>query len=59
MIERFFSDPVHDVIGAVFGLLIFASLVAAILQRLKPGPAAAELSKRVTSWSTSAFLATR
>jgi phosphatidate cytidylyltransferase len=50
MIGRFFSDPVHMAIGAIFALLIFASLVAALLQRFKPGPVTAELSKRVSSW---------
>lgn len=50
MIGHFFSTPVHAAIGVIFALLIFASIIAAILRRTAPGEAATELSKRVTSW---------
>src|ERR1700722_741316 len=50
MIAGFFSTPVHAAIGVIFALLIFASVIAAILRRTAPGEAAPELSRRVMSW---------
>jgi phosphatidate cytidylyltransferase len=50
VITQFFSTPVHDAIGIIFALLIFASIVTAILRRVSPGDASTELTKRVTSW---------
>jgi len=37
-------------IGAIYALLIIASIITAILKRRAPGEAANELSRRVTSW---------
>ncbi|HKX63698.1 MAG TPA: phosphatidate cytidylyltransferase, partial [Rhizomicrobium sp.] len=50
MIARFLSTPVHVAIAGIFALLIFASIVSAILRRAAPGEAASELTRRVNSW---------
>lgn len=50
MIATFFSTPLHDAIGGIFALLIFASIITAILRRTAPGEATLELSRRVNSW---------
>jgi phosphatidate cytidylyltransferase len=50
MIARFLETPVHVALAGIFGLLIFASLVSALLRRLAPGEGTTELSRRVTSW---------
>lgn len=44
------SERVLWAIGAIFALLIAASIATAILKRRAPGEATAELSRRVTSW---------
>lgn len=50
MLAAFFSSPVRIVIGAIYGLLIAASLLIALLGRTRPGAATAELTQRVVSW---------
>jgi phosphatidate cytidylyltransferase len=50
MIAQFLSTPVHVAIAGIFALLIFASIVSAILRRAAPGEAATELTRRVNSW---------
>ncbi|HUO98908.1 MAG TPA: phosphatidate cytidylyltransferase [Rhizomicrobium sp.] len=50
MIARWLADPVHFAIAAIYGILIFASLVTYVLCRMRPGEATQELKKRVTSW---------
>lgn len=37
-------------IGAIYGVLILASLIVAVLKHRSPGGATTELSRRVTSW---------
>lgn len=37
-------------IGAIYGVLIIASIIVAVMKRSKPGEATSELSRRVTSW---------
>jgi phosphatidate cytidylyltransferase len=49
-IQGFFSTPVHIAIGAIYGLLIFASLISFALRKISPGTAMTELSQRVKSW---------
>lgn len=49
-ISHFLSAPVHVAIAGIFALLIFASIVSAILRRAAPGEAATELTRRVNSW---------
>ncbi len=49
-IAGFFSTPVHNAIGAIYGLLVVASLVSFAFRKLRPSEAATELSKRVVSW---------
>ncbi len=44
------SNRVFWAIGAIYGLLIFASIMVAVLKRRSPGEATTELSRRVTSW---------
>ena len=39
MITRFLTTPVHIAIAGIFALLIFASIVSAILRRAAPGEA--------------------
>ena len=46
----FFSTPVHIAIGAIYALLILASIISFTARKLKPSDAATELSKRVVSW---------
>jgi len=46
----FFSTPVHIAIGAIYALLILASIISFTFRKLKPSDAATELSKRVVSW---------
>lgn len=46
----FFSTPVHIAIGAIYTLLILASMISFTFRKLKPSEAATELSKRVVSW---------
>ncbi len=46
----FFSTPVHIAIGAIYALLILASIISFAFRKLKPSDAATELSKRVVSW---------
>jgi phosphatidate cytidylyltransferase len=46
----FFSTPVHIAIGAIYALLILASLISFTIRKLAPGDAATELSRRVVSW---------
>ncbi len=46
----FFSTPVHVAIGAIYALLIVASIVSFTIRKLAPGEAATELSRRVVSW---------
>jgi uncharacterized membrane protein len=45
-IQGFFSTPVHIAIGAIYGLLIFASLISYTLRKVSPGTATNELSQR-------------
>jgi phosphatidate cytidylyltransferase len=49
-LSDFFSTPVHIAIGAIYALLILASIISFTFRKLKPSDAAAELSKRVVSW---------
>ena len=49
-IDHFFSTPVHIAIGAIYGLLIFASLISFTLRKLSPGTTTTELSQRTKSW---------
>lgn len=49
-IQNFFSTPVHIAIGAIYGLLILASVISFTLRKTSPGTAATELSQRVKSW---------
>ena len=49
-IVAFFSTPVHIAIGVIYAVLVFASLVAAVLRRIAPGETTRELGRRVTSW---------
>ena len=49
-VSAFFSTPVHLAIAAIYGVLILASAITAILQRTSPGPTTAELSQRGISW---------
>jgi len=46
----FFSTPVHIAIGAIYALLVCASIISFTFRKLKPSDAATELSKRVVSW---------
>ncbi|MDR3528838.1 MAG: phosphatidate cytidylyltransferase [Rhizomicrobium sp.] len=50
MIAAFLTDPVHRAIVLIYGLLIVASLITAILCRVAPGEGSSELKKRVISW---------
>jgi len=49
-LQDFFSTPVHVAIGAIYALLVLASIISFTFRKLKPGDAATELSKRVVSW---------
>src|SRR6185312_14060548 len=49
-VQNFFSTPVHIAIGAIYALLILASLISFALRKLSPGAAHTELSQRVRSW---------
>jgi phosphatidate cytidylyltransferase len=49
-LTSFFSTPVHVAIGAIYGLLILASLITYLIRRFTPGEMANELAKRVVSW---------
>ena len=49
-IQTFFSTPVHIAIGAIYALLISASVISFTLRKLSPGDATTELSQRVRSW---------
>lgn len=46
----FLADPVHRAIAIIYGVLLFASLITAVLGRTAPGAATTELKKRVVSW---------
>jgi phosphatidate cytidylyltransferase len=50
VVQNFFATPVHIAIGAIYALLILASIVSFTLRKLSPGEATAELSQRVRSW---------
>jgi len=49
-VAAFFSTPVNFAIGAIYGVLILASVITWTLRRLSPGEATNELSQRVVSW---------
>jgi len=49
-VRHFFDTPVHVAIGAIYALLIVASLISFTLRKLAPGEATTELSQRVKSW---------
>ena len=51
-LQAFFSTPVHVAIGAIYGLLILASIISFTFRKLKPGDAATELSKTSCSQCT-------
>lgn len=48
--REFLSEPVHRAIVIIYGLLIFASVVTAILRKVAPSDGTSELRKRVVSW---------
>ncbi len=43
-------ENVFYAIAAIYGLLIVASIISAVMKRASPGEGTAELSRRVTSW---------
>lgn len=43
-------DNVFYALAAIYGLLIFASVIVAVMKRTSPGEGTTELSRRVTSW---------
>jgi phosphatidate cytidylyltransferase len=49
-LQHFFATPVHIAIGAIYALLIVASMISVTLRKLSPGEASTELSQRVRSW---------
>ena len=44
------ENPVHGALAVIYGVLIFASLIVAVMKRTTPGDQMAELSLRVSSW---------
>lgn len=43
-------DNAFFAIAVIYGLLVIASIVVAVMKRMRPGEATTELSRRVTSW---------
>lgn len=50
VVQNFFATPVHIAIGAIYALLVLASIISITLRKLSPSDATTELSQRVRSW---------